>query len=246
MDIYVGMEFANKKGWKWRVKEILNMRNIIVESLEWHPYTTCVRKEVVIKGTIMYPYGKAAYGLYRGEGKWDVVGKNRYYRHLKGIFERCYNPKVLEKYSSYKGCTVSEEWHNLQNFCNWCESTYPKDVEHISWEIDKDLLSGEAKTYGPSTCCWLPKELNLFLAKKHIKSIYEYEGEDGTTYYRVWCRQGREKDASQNHYVGSFSSYVEAEDKWKEEKQRRLNALIEKYKEYLPSHVLKALQNIKL
>jgi hypothetical protein len=241
MDIYNGMKFQNAKGFWWEVVDCSVSRKIVVKSLEWMPYTTEIRKESVQKGVVMYPYGKNKYGGYRGEGEWDLSKKNPYMGLWMGMFSRCYT-STEDNNPSYINTKVGEEFCNFQIFCNWVEKHKPKDTD-ISWELDKDLL-GDGTIYSPSTCCFLPKELNLFLSKLNTsKGIYEHVCEDGTIKYRLWVREGKEKE--DNHYVGSYNSYVEAEEKYKEIKNKRLHSLIEKYKQLLPANVLEALYKLE-
>ena len=239
MEIYVGMEFTNKKGFRWRVKEIIDMRNIVVESFEWMPYTTIIRKSGVVKGIVMYPYGKQQFGQYRGEGKWDASARNKHFRQWNAIFSRCYKSNSTNM-PAYADCIVGEDWMNLQVFCDWNEANYPKDTHGYKWEIDKDLLGKGSKIYSSSTCCYLPKEMNLFLARMNDVGIYKHIGLTGIPSYRVWVRQGKEIDSKQNHYVGSYSAYEEAYEVWKAKKKERHTALCKKYKDILPEHVYRA------
>ena len=221
------------------------MRKILVESLEWRPYTTIIRKESVVKGAVMYPYGKGKLGGYRGEGKWDASATNPHYRHWMSLFIRCYKSSD-EWQPTYQDCEISEEWHNLQNFCDWSVDNFPKDTFGMKWELDKDLLVKGNKTYGPATCCYLPKELNLFLARVDDVAIYEYTTTDNRILYRVWVRQGKKTVGDNNHYVGSYPSYEEALIVWGEKKKQRHTALCEKYKDILPTDVYTAFKNLDI
>lgn len=240
MDIYNGMRFQNAKGYWWEVVDCSVSRKIIVKSLESVPYTTVVRKEAIQKKAIMYPYGTNQYGGYRGEGVWDVSTKNPYLSLWQGVLLRAKDDDFKQKNPAYVGVDISDEWLCLQNFCNWCEKYKPKDST-IKWELDKDLL-GDGTTYSPNDCCFLPKEVNLFLAKKDIPPIYEHKCEDGRVKYRLWVREG--KGQKGNHYVGSYDSREEAMDIWKQKKNARLLSLIEKYKCVLPRHVTDALYSL--
>jgi hypothetical protein len=208
----------------------------VVKSLEWMPYTTEVRKESVQKGVVMYPYGKNKYGGYRGEGEWDASGKNPHTTVWMGMLMRTCSDEFKQKHKSYTEARVCEEFMNLQVFCNWSDSAKPKDTS-ITWELDKDLL-GDGKLYSPSTCCYLPKELNLFLSKLDRQYIPRTAGGK----YSVWCSDGVNKD---NRYVGTFDTKEEAVGAWKKTKNARLHSLIEKYKQLLPANVLEALYKLE-
>ena len=95
------------------------------------------------------------------------------WRHM---IERCYYVKAIN-YKKYGGndVTVSNRWKCFKNFYN--------DVQHIpnydrnallagELQLDKDLLSKDAKIYSKETCCWLDKDLNSCLGYvKQIKPI---------------------------------------------------------------------------
>ena len=74
------------------------------------------------------------------------------------MFDRCYNPEVHARVPEYIDCEVSDEFCNFQNFAKW----YDRKIYTSSYalELDKDLLVRDNKIYSPSTCCFIPKEIN--------------------------------------------------------------------------------------
>ena len=70
---------------------------------------------------------------YIGKGKYNINSK--YYNIWKNMFVRCYNKKFINNNPTYKNCIVDKQWHNFQNFADWCEENYI-DV----FEIDKDIF----------------------------------------------------------------------------------------------------------
>lgn len=237
MDIFDGMIFQNKKGHSWKVVGCSYLTKIEIESLEWHPYTTTVRKDQIVKGTVMYPYGKNSLGEYVGEGIWKASTQNHFYRKWKAMILRCKNTQWQEQHPSYLGVDVCDEWMCLQRFCDWVDAQEYAEVEGISWELDKDLL-GNGKLYSPETCCLLPKEVNLFLARIN-EDFTPRRTESGS--WAVYCSDGVNKD---NRYVGAYPSYEQAYDIWKAKKNERLFALVDKYN-FLPEHILDALNALK-
>lgn len=235
MEIYNGMQFRNKKGFLWEVVDCSVSRKIVVKSLEWMPYTTTIRKESVQKGFVMYPYGKNQYGGYRGEGEWNCSQQNPYFVVWNGLLVRCNDMEFKKKNTSYTDVTMCYEWYNLQAFCSWCEETKPCE-KSTRWELDKDLL-GDGYLYSPETCCFLPKDVNLFLSKADI----EYVPRSSNGRWQVWCSDGVNLG---NRYVGVYSTQEEALDVWKQKKNARLLSLIEKYKCVLPRHVSDALYGL--
>lgn len=79
------------------------------------------------------------------------------YKKWHGMINRCYNTKKLKKRKTYGLCTVSEEWHDFQNFAKWfCSQKY----NDRGYQVDKDLIVQGNKVYSPENCCLIPLELN--------------------------------------------------------------------------------------
>lgn len=136
-------------------------------------------------GQIKYPYHKSVYGVgYYGHGKYSArtnSEKTEEYIKWFSMFVRCYDEKYQEKQPTYIGCSVSEDFHNFQNFAEWYnrnkyECNYPL-------ELDKDFLYEGNKVYSPSTCCLIPKEINNqinykrhdFIAMRKLYDKYKKE-----------------------------------------------------------------------
>lgn len=116
-------------------------------------------KEGVVKNP-MIPnvFGVGYLGV--GEYKAKVNYKNtEKYNRWHNMMSRCYSNKWVEKYPNYKGCTVDTEWHNFQNFAQWCEDNF-KEYMDDTWDLDKDILVKGNKHYSAETCCFVPEKLN--------------------------------------------------------------------------------------
>lgn len=97
------------------------------------------------------------------------------------MIKRCYKGYRLEKYPTYQGCKVCDEWRYFSKFKEWFDENYVEGSV-----LDKDLLGGNSKIYSPQTCCFIPPRLNIILAK-HSITIYKrsdkyvaYLRQDGT------------------------------------------------------------------
>jgi hypothetical protein len=103
------------------------------------------------------------------------------------MLKRCYSPKYLAKYPSYKGCTVCEEWLHFSKFKSWMEQ---QDWE--SKELDKDIMVEGNKTYSPNTCLFVSKEVNyIFLAKAcMVKQNLLGVRETKSGKYKASCKNG--------------------------------------------------------
>lgn len=74
----------------------------------------------------------------------------------RGIIKRSYDKRYIERYPTYSGVTVCDEWRSFMQFRAWW---IENQVDN--YELDKDLLSGD-KVYSPSTCVFVPQWLNSF------------------------------------------------------------------------------------
>ena len=141
------------------------------------------------------------------------------------MLQRCYDIKLHNKYPTYKGCRVSDEWLSFGNFANWFDENY---VE--GWQIDKDIL-GDGKLYSPETCCFVPHKINNLLhdnkAKKRDSTPIGVKLQDSR--YRVQIGNSRK-------HIGYFSTPQQAETAYKKAK-----------KEYVMGEINKCLlqENIK-
>lgn len=91
-------------------------------------------------------------------GKQKVIWKCPFYTRWHSMFARSYSVSSLEHRPSYKGCTVSEEWHKFSNFRDW--------MIKQDWEgnhLDKDLLVNGNKVYGEEYCVFISPDINSFL-----------------------------------------------------------------------------------
>jgi len=92
-----------------------------------------------------------------GKRKQKLVWRCPYYRTWVNMLGRCYSDKLQEKYPTYRGCSVSEEWLTFSVFKSW--------MEKQDWEgnqLDKDLLLEGNKLYSPETCVFVSPMVNKF------------------------------------------------------------------------------------
>ena len=97
----------------------------------------------------------------KGERKAYENGKTTKACHAwLNMLRRCYSPSYQERYPTYIGCSVCDEWLCFQSFAEWYEENYPKDGNN--YQIDKDLKALGNKVYSPSTCLFVSRSVNLF------------------------------------------------------------------------------------
>jgi len=86
------------------------------------------------------------------------------------MLRRCYSDAYKSKNPSYVGCSVCKEWHNFQNFAEWCKN---HEFHGMGYHLDKDILFKGNKLYSPETCCFVPREINnLFNSRASARGEY--------------------------------------------------------------------------
>lgn len=91
---------------------------------------------------------------------WFNGRKTKAYNAWSNMLQRCYSQKELERYPTYIGCSVCNEWLSFQSFAEWYELNHPKDGG--SYDLDKDLKVLGNKVYSPDTCLFVSQQVNKF------------------------------------------------------------------------------------
>lgn len=157
---------------------------------------------------------------------WESMLKRVYKWDRKKVKNQC-----------YAAVTISDEWHNLQNFAAWCHTQVGFNVE--GFHLEKDLLVKGNKHYSCDYCVFVPMEINMALTKR--------ASERGDTplgvYYRA--KTGRYLSQftknSESVYIGSFATPEEAFEGYRREKEIHLKELAEKWKDKIDVRAYNAL-----
>lgn len=111
------------------------------------------RKRTSIAGKfLLYAIGRCDTVTYNGK----VQKKSYHIWHA--MLQRCYDPRWHTRYPAYIGCTVSKPWLKYSTFERWFDKHY---VE--GYHLDKDILIPGNREYGPATCCFVPRYINMLL-----------------------------------------------------------------------------------
>lgn len=150
--------------------------------------------------------GKLIYGAGINDASYRITnpeggGRARcpIYVIWSGMLARAFSNRYLDKYPSYKGCSVCDEWLLFSNFRLWvvCQDWEGKD-------LDKDILIPGNKEYSPSTCCFVDHKLNLLLIHNQItKSPYPTGVHFGKSNNKYMARI---RIDGVQRYLGQFSS----------------------------------------
>jgi hypothetical protein len=198
----------------------------IVKNVQYHN---------IVSGGVKNNNRKSVFGIgYIGYGNYKASIKSKHtkcYSIWRGMLQRCYF-QYKKFNTTYLNVNVCDEWFNFQNFAQWYEDNY---VE--GWQLDKDLLSTDCKIYSPTTCCFIPQEINcLFKEQKEttgtVKVKDKYKSQIG-------------KNKVHNH-IGTFDSLEDANKAYKDEKKKYILNIAEQYKEQLNINVYNKLTNYEI
>ena len=185
------------------------------------------------RGTKVYGVGELGVGKY--SSRINAI-KTKEYNAWIAMLQRCYDIKLHKRHPSYKQCIVCEDWLNFQNFAEWFINNY---IEN--YQLDKDLLIQENKLYSPETCCFVPQEVNLALIKPMNKRELPLGVYKHCHKFVVHIKYNKV-----SKYINIFSTIEEAANCYKEEKEKQLRQLAEKYKNIIASNTYIALLNYKI
>ena len=142
--------------------------------------------------------------MVNGAMLWDPA-----YRAWASMMQRAYGQKYHEKYPTYIGVTVCNEWHSFSAFRAWWLSSYRE-----GHELDKDLLVPGNREYGPDVCIYVPRWLNAFTTDSGASrgelpigvSLHKPTGK-----YHSQCSS---PITGKRHRLGRFNTPEEAHNAW--------------------------------
>ena len=147
------------------------------------------------------------------------------------MLKRCYDPKLHEKYSTYKGCEVENYLLNYQHMCEWIGNNY-YEVPGERMCLDKDILCKGNKIYSRETCIFVPERSNTLFTKCN-----KSRGKDpiGVTprssgNYQAYCQNEYGKSIC----LGTYNTKEEAFQVYKNYKERVIKEVIDSYEGIIP------------
>lgn len=161
------------------------------------------------------------------------------YQAWVGMLGRCYNSNP-NKYPSYKGCSVCEEWLTFSTFREWFYN--PANGYKKGYHLDKDILVRGNNVYGPDTCCFVPKEINSMFTKPNMTFSDTRVRQFYRRFYALIKIRGEIR------YLGSYLTRKEAEEAYKRAKEEHIHSLGEEYyaKGDITERVYNAMLNFKM
>lgn len=159
------------------------------------------------------------------------------------MLRRCYPVSEREKkiFSSYADCKLDKSWLMFSNFKKWYDRNYME-----GYALDKDLLSIGCKCYSPTTCCFIPKELNNLIQTEHrgmrngnTKRFYNKT----KGYYEPKLFHNKK-----TFFLGKAYSEEEAIGIYKKEKKKLINKTAKEYfdKGFISEKIYNSFLNYKI
>ena len=247
----IGEEIVNNFGSKMVIKEYRCAKDIDVYFPEYDWTFEHAQYTHFKRGNIKCLYEPRYFNVgYLGEGKYKVKedGKNTdEFNIWYHMLMRCYDPKLQEKYSTYKGCKVEDFFLNFQHMAEWIEKNY-YEVPGEQMCLDKDILYKGNKIYSKESCIFVPERINLLFVKSNKSRGDNLIGVDQlpSGNYRVRCSNGYGKQIP----LGTYSTEEEAFQIYKEHKEKVIKEVIDSYKGIIPephySRLREAMYNYKV
>ena len=236
----LSLNVITKEGYLIRVIEYFDAYNCTIQFVYNARILHNVQYSQVKSGEIRNVYHKSNNGVgYTGDGVCSLKSHRKAYQAWSNMLTRGYSEKYKNERTTYKDVTVCEEWHNFQNFAKWFEENY---IE--GWHLDKDIICPDCKIYSPETCIFVPRDINILLAKRD-----KMRGElpIGVTFHkRSSTFQVNINKYGKTVYIGSFTTKEEAFYAYKKEKENYIKEVSEIWKSKLNLEVYQALINYRV
>lgn len=152
------------------------------------------------------------------------------------MVKRCINKEYQELHPCYKKVRLCEDWLVFSNFYKWASLKY-KD----GFCLDKDILCGVGdKIYSPSTCCFIPRELNncIVSLKPNIEDENVGLSEHNGRYYPYLSIKNKTK------HLGVYNNKKDAINARRMAKKEYILGIANKYKDVIEDRVYEALVDL--
>lgn len=180
-----------------------------------------------------------------GWGINDVPGdaarngpNKKIYATWQDMIRRCHSPKYHADRPSYIGTVVCDEWKYYSNFKKWFLDNY---VE--GYDLDKDIIDGKSKIYGPHTCAFIPNTINTCIIDpsddgKTLPIGVRFLNDDKN---RTKPYAANIKKCKKRIPLGVYSTPEAAHRAWQRAKKEYIIELSEQYKNNVPPAVIDGL-----
>lgn len=153
-----------------------------------------------------------------------------FYNTWKGMLRRCYSKARIDTDTTYKDCSVCDEWLTFSNFKSWMIKQDWKGKQ-----LDKDIIDYGNRVYSPEKCLFVTREINMLITNDIPKSGTGVQGVhfDKDKYRSRIIIDGRKIN------LGRFNSISEAYNKYLTFKSDKILEIANKQKEPLKSALIR-------
>lgn len=160
----------------------------------------------------------------------------------KDVTRRCLSNDFKEKYPTYRDCTLSDSWIYYSQFKNDMSRMIGFNQE--GFQIDKDLLFHGNKHYSFENCCFLPHEINTFLAFNR-RNRGEYPV--GVNFNkRAGLFVAKISMDNKRYDLGYFTNPIDAHLRYKEKKEMHAKTLAKRWKSKISEKAYNALMSFEV
>lgn len=157
-----------------------------------------------------------------GKKRRKLVWVCPFYHIWSHMIKRCYG-YTKRVNTTYDLCYVCDSWLRFSNFKAWMEQQYWQGNE-----LDKDIIVQGNKCYSPSTCAFVPYQINIVFS-----SSSSYRGDQPIGVYKRG--EGRYKAGvckdNELIYLGQYATPELAHKAWQLAKADVVDSLIVQYLE---------------
>lgn len=168
----------------------------------------------------------------------DGTGKaTQLARRWDKMLYRCYGPKHNPRTKSYEGCEVDPRFHRFQDFAAW--AVRQCGFDQPGFALDKDILVRGNRVYGPDTCAFIPRDLNLLMV-----SSRQVETGLPTGVGRMARTKGFAAQISVRNkktWIGNYPTPEDAFAAYKARKEQLIKEAAEQYRAMIDPRVYQAL-----
>ena len=172
---------------------------------------------------------------YTVEGKQKMLPE---YSQWFDMYQRCLSERSKSVRNTYKDCTLQEGWESYDNWLCWAKEQQgflKRDSNGNLFQIDKDLI-GNGMRYDETSCCFLPKDINVFLVNK----FNGFQKLDNGSYRVVVSKFGKRQS------LGCYKDYDDALEVYVKSKEAQALLLAEIWKLDISSEAYNKLVQYKL
>ena len=198
-----------------------------------------------VKGLVKSHFTPSIYGV-GIKGTEPTVDENgellSSYTCWKSMLCRCYSTKYQEKYPSYIGCRVCDEWLYYPNFKNWYDNNY-YEINNKTAHLDKDILIKSNKVYSPENCIFVPNFINtLFTKSQKARGAFPVGVYYNKASKKYVAQLSIFKDGKKTKKgLGCFDTPEEAFKAYKLAKENYIKETADNYRDKIPAKLYEAM-----